>query len=505
MFKGSSTCAIDANAKCCYSCPLTPPPGCPVDPACTADPASVNRLTPELDGQNLRCYQQKRRFGVDFLYPTQRYVNALTQLELCWNKLDLSTADCPRDDLRPNPLFEGGRAQSLVFLGGIIGVPWQALASDVDTNGRPVTAGFLRFKTYAELTRDDVWAQILGSPGVAWQPAAGSQPEVLSTPSTPPTLPQMVETPTLRPNIAAGNAINGRDYDTTQGTVTQQGGGARADDLQYACILPLAAPRDCSLLDPLVDNCDCFTGVNDRPLCEQAPGVSAAGNTQYWAKAFPGPRELQVLRDFGAVTSNSIVASICTRNVTGITEPDYGYRPAVASIVERVKEQLGARCLPRPLAVEDDGTVACTLVETLPRRQRDPLTGAQLACPPCQAQLGRKVLEPALDAAVRGQLALAPDRPCNPGDPSCSEACSCELQQVQQVQGVDGAAALRSCQQDADPGGIEGWCYIDPTRGIGSSELTRNCPANEPRRIRFLGQAPAAGATLLTLCPDPSP
>src|SRR5688572_1066888 len=233
MFKGSSTCAQDPNDKCCYSCPLTPPAGCPVDPACAA---SDNRLTPELDGQNLRCYQQKRRFGVDFLYPTQRYVNALTQFELCWNRMDLSTTDCPRDDLRPNPLFEGGRQQGLVFLGGIVGVPWQAIDAEVDANNRPIATNNLRFKTYDELTRDNVWDEILGSPGVAYRPAEGSLPEIAGSPGRPPTLAQMVETPSPRPNIVMGNPINGRDYDTTQGTATQTGSVPRADDLQYACI-----------------------------------------------------------------------------------------------------------------------------------------------------------------------------------------------------------------------------------------------------------------------------
>ena len=103
-------------------------------------------------------------------------------------------------------------------------------------------------------------------------------------------MPQMVETPNIRPNIQPGNAINGRDYDTTQGTATQTGSVPRADDLQYACILPLATPRDCSMLDPQTDNCDCYDGVDDRPLCEQTPGVSAPGTTQYRGPAYAGLR-----------------------------------------------------------------------------------------------------------------------------------------------------------------------------------------------------------------------
>jgi hypothetical protein len=344
MFKGSTVCATNPNDKCCYSCPLTPPEGCPVDPACTADSQNLNRLAPELDGQNLRCHAQKRRFGVDFLYPTKRYVNALTQFELCSSAVDLSTDDCEVSDIRPNPLFAGGRSPSAVFLAGIVGVPWQAIQADVDPYGKALPANNLRFKSYAELTLDHAWDQILGSPGIPWQAATATKPEVQGTPPIAPTLPQMVESPTFpRPGVQVGNPINGRDYDTRQGTATREGDPGRPDDLQYACIFPLSPTRDCSQLDPNVDNCDCYQGVFDRPICEQTPGVSSPGTTQYWGKAYPGSRELEVLKSFGEKTTNSIVASICARNVDRPDEPDFGYRPAVAAIIERLQSQLPGR------------------------------------------------------------------------------------------------------------------------------------------------------------------
>jgi hypothetical protein len=337
MFKGSSACAEDPNSQCCYSCPLGPPKGCAPDPACSADPASLNRLAPELDGQNLRCFEQKRRFGVDFLYPTQRYVNALTQVELCWSANDLSLDGCAEQDIFPNPLFVSGRPHSRVLLAGILGVPRQALEAGAETASVP---GAVRFKTYEELTRDGVWDQILGSPGVAWQERKGSRPEVAGSPAVPPLLPQMVESPLPRAGVAAGNSLNGREYDTSQGTASKIAGTPRPDDLQYACISPLPIPRDCAALDPNNDRCDCFEGVHDRPLCEREPGVSTPGTTQYWAKAYPGLRELQVLKDFGERTSNSIVASICALDVSDVNNPNYGYRPAMDAILTRMKESL---------------------------------------------------------------------------------------------------------------------------------------------------------------------
>ena len=341
MTKGSSTCAIDPNDKCCYACPLAPPAGCSVDPACTSDEANPNRLARELDGQNLRCFEQKRRFGQDFLYPTQRYVNALTRPQLCLGAPDLSTDGCAAADVVPNPLFKGGRVPSDVYLSGIVGVPWQAVASSQDAYGRPIDADqVLRFKSYGELTTDGVWDQILGSPGVPWRAATGSQPEVLSVPGSPPLLPEMVESSQFpRPGVTIGNAMNGRDYDTT----VTYGVTPVMADLQYACIFPLATPRDCAQLDPNTDHCDCYAGEFDRPLCEQTPGVSPAGTMQYWGKAQPGSRLLQVLKDFGAQTSNSVVASICARNTTDVSRSDYGYRPAMAAVLERLQAPADSR------------------------------------------------------------------------------------------------------------------------------------------------------------------
>ena len=76
---------------------------------------------------------------------------------------------------------------------------------------------------------------------------------------------------------------------------------------------------------------------------------------------------------------------------------------------------------------------------------------------------------------------------------------------LQQVPGVDGAEALRACQDDEAPAGIEGWCYIDPARGLGSGALVSNCPITERRRLRFPGSEPAEDARLLLVCPEASP
>jgi hypothetical protein len=65
----------------------------------------------------------------------------------------------------------------------------------------------------------------------------------------------------------------------------------------------------------------------NRPLC-QPPASGAAATTQYYGKAYPGTRILQVLRDFG---DNSVVSSICPKG-------DHGYVPAVEVIIDTLKE-----------------------------------------------------------------------------------------------------------------------------------------------------------------------
>jgi hypothetical protein len=396
---------------------------------------------------------------------------------------------CPASSLVENPLFAGGRPTSLVFLGGIVGVPWQSLASDVDANGQPLTdPNVLRYKTAHELVRGDVWSEILGSPGVRWQPATETSAEVASSPATPPTNPLMLESQFARPGVMRGNPINGREYLTDN--VDQPG---TPSDLEYACIFPLPEPRDCAQRDPQKDQCDCFSDDLDRPLCEEKPGVTPPGTMQYWAKAYPGLRQLQVLHDFG---DNSIVASICARNVdisTRDTRADFGYRPAVDTIVERLKERLGDRCLPRALLTAADGSVPCTLVETVPQ------PSDSCECDPAAA---RRSPDARTASLVRAELASDPGEPGGPDDPSCQRACLCEVLQVQDADNADKDEALRACQEDPDAAGVEGWCYVadNPLQSIGNPELVAECPATKRQLLRFVGGGLGRNTTTFVAC-----
>ncbi len=341
MWRAASICEVAPNDACCYSCGQTPPAGCEPDVAC-GDPANTREngdyyLDAEdhksvEDQDNLRCFHQKQRFGADFLYPTSRYSNALTQQELCMTRDDLSAADCGAEGrIVPNPLYalpegESGpqvRDPSMVFLTGIVGVPWQDIARSSDAFAP------LEYKTADELIRDQVWPAILGD-GIS----PDNQLMVESvTPRTGNTPLGEALAPATAGHLA--NSVNGHEWEPNP-----------PSDLQYACIFPLPEARDCASLQAADDprHCDCdgaadtADGQQSKPLCQTPTGEY--GTTQYYAKAYPGIRELQVLQEHGLVTGNSTVASICARNTTDADAQDFGYRPAVAALLERMAPHL---------------------------------------------------------------------------------------------------------------------------------------------------------------------
>lgn len=336
MFRATSVCEDNPNDRCCRTCSAPSPDGCAEDPICDANPetgAEQNRLSVAEDSLILRCFRQKQRFGADLLYPTRRYVHALTQRQLCTTKPDLNPEGCVSEDIVDNPLFrDGARSPGDVIFAGIIGVPYQSIASTVDATGEPLQGdeadSILRFKSWQQLTDDGDWDKILGSVGV---PYDADNPAQSGVAPTPPSDLHMVESLFERPGIGP-NTINGREWDTTASFLVD--GAPSREDLQYACIFRLPEPRDCSEVED--GSCDCRTGGNNKPLCEEVPGTSVPGTTQYWAKAYPGLRHLEVLKGYG---ENAVLASICASNLSEPSRADYGYRPAVTAIVERLRLQ----------------------------------------------------------------------------------------------------------------------------------------------------------------------
>ncbi len=352
-FRAASACSDPAygpNHECCVSCGLaTAPNGCPTainenGDAVSAGCESERRYASDgtQDHPNLRCFHQKERFGVDHLYPVERYVNALRYSKLCPFAPDLD----PRDDAScpdgagvvNNPLYDTREVDGMplgprrtggnVFVTGLVGVPWQDVAISAD----PADPLVLRSADPSAPADERL----------TWDWLIGIDP-LSSTPT--PTDPLMVEsiTPRQGVNPATGeatapstsgfgaNSINGHEWVTNN------------EDLQYACTAALTQPRECpspeeyrALADAGQEppSCECTDYGDDaraNPLCQAPNGEYGAQQQRF--KAYPSIRQLQVMSTWGP---NAVVGSICTKDEADPDSEDYGYRPFVNALAERL-------------------------------------------------------------------------------------------------------------------------------------------------------------------------
>lgn len=310
MPRPRSECAVDPADPCCRPC-TADQTGCPADPAC-ADPT----LDADSDGYGLRCWDQKRRFGADYLYDTQRYVDGLTLAQVP-NDNGGTTVNPVYTNLAPGSTATV-RDASMVLLVGIVGVPWQDLARVPTDLGQG-------FKDADELAAAGsgfpAWEVILGDGGVPPLDA-----HMVASPSARSGVDPVTGTPLAPPGSAEdADPINGHEY-------TQ----AHPDALQYACVFPLAKVRSCA--SPGVTPCPCADPANDNPLCDAEPGNGNQRTLQVRAPAYPSLRQLRVLHDLG---EQAVVTSICPAQVKDSTQADYGYRPVVSAVVDWVARRAG--------------------------------------------------------------------------------------------------------------------------------------------------------------------
>jgi hypothetical protein len=297
--KPRAACATDPNSDCCRSCGQIPGDGCD-----TSQDDCIGALASLDDNINVRCFDQKRRFGLDYMWPTDRYVGGLTAQEVSDR----------HGNVVKNPLF-GQRDPSMVYLTGIVGVPWQDIARR-DAGGAPDIATGLDldgaprggYMGASELAATGTWDVIVGDPEAfvaptdplmkeSIEPRAGANPvtgEALAPPGSG----------------EGANSINGHEF-----SIPLKG------DLQYACIFPLPVPKDCTLAGGQ-DSCDCQDPSNDSPLCD--------GTMQKYAKAYPAPRQLSVLKDLG---SQGVVGSICPVQLVDGGAPGFAYQPTFGALV----------------------------------------------------------------------------------------------------------------------------------------------------------------------------
>lgn len=465
--KARAACATDPLSACCRSCGQ--PAGndesgspCPEDPSC----ALHDDLS---DAPNLRCFDQKRRFGIDFLYPTARYVDALSQ----------PTIQNRSGQLVPNPVFsdlapEDGdseiRDAGRVFLLGLVGVPWQDLAR----NPHDASQGYRRFDELSQPDAQGVtgWDIVLGAPSEG----------------IPPLDPLMAESIEPRSGVNPATGVPLAPPDAPNGAHPVNGHERSIplrDDLQYTCIFDLPAPRDCGPSSTEVA-CDCAEPENDSPLCEPNPSdLDADGaprrTLQVRAKAYPGLRELEVLRGLG---DQGIPGSVCPNPAASWQYGGYvGSGHQLVSTLQRVALYTGPPCLAAPLAPDGAGQVACVVVEA----QRS-------ATCDCSGP-GREPVSPE-HAAVRDAIAEGPGAVDNGWN------CFCEVTQL-------AGPELDACRLDVsyvpvvDGESVDGWCYIDATTSppTGDPTLVEDCPADQARTLRLVGGGmPSPGATELYVC-----
>ncbi|HSN97724.1 MAG TPA: hypothetical protein VLS89_05475 [Candidatus Nanopelagicales bacterium] len=466
MPRAREICETEPDDPCCKSC--TADRGeCPEDLSCYVNNDPALGIAPaDDDRSNLRCFDQKRRFGIDFLYPIDRYTQALQSPEIQNRKGEL-VQNPLFSDLNPEDDIVAVRDPGLVFFAGIVGVPWQDIARDPTD----LTRGF---KNSDELLQpvaglSSAWEVILGDP----------------TKSEPPADPFMVESTGFRKGVnpitmtpittpsESPNPINGSEWTTSL---------KDSGDLQYACIFPLPvdAQRECTTDNDPTCDCDGPEGV-ENPLCD--------GVKQVRAKAYPGLRELSLIRSIG---SQGIVGSVCPAQLDRQSRSDFGYRPAIGSIIERLKSALRGQCLPRSLQPDEDGQVSCLIIEA---------RNSQGACS-CDEATGRR---PVLESQKEAQRAIEAD----PLAAAVGWDCFCEIAQLQGDTDPATPDPLQACQYDveepvqANGTDVNGWCYVDGTTSppVGDSALVSACPSTERRLIRFVGQGEAEpGATLFITC-----
>jgi len=185
------------------------------------------------------------------------------------------------------------------------------------------------------------------------------------------------------------------------------------------------------------------------------------------------------------------VASICPKQLTDSKAPDFGYRPAISSILDRLGTEPDGGCLQVSLKADESGQVPCVIVEA--RRVGEPIVSTCNAC----ADAGRRPVSSDHAAAV----ATAKQDPLYE---TAQWNCFCE---IEQASGAD----LDACQnQVSDPPvnketgqPVDAWCYIDAmvSPAVGNPQIVSACPETEQRIIRFSDDGNAKnGSTLFVAC-----
>ncbi len=266
------------------------------------------------------------------------------------------------------------------------------------------------------------------------------------------------------PSTAADNCdpINGREWNTGK------------SDLQFACIFKLATPKDCTSR-AFQGACDCamMSTTAGTPLCNAGMGPGGHGTTQVYGKAYPSVREMIIAR---ALKEQGVVSSLCPIHEAEASpgDPLYGYRPAVAAIIDRLKVSLTTQCLPQRLPRDATGDVPCSLLVTLPAGD-------------CGAP-GLSNPDPALLGALRKSQFASWQANGGPlsGSPDPTTLTTCALAELSPTLAPASFDANGSCAASSAPG----WCYVES--GV---------PGSCAQSLVFTAGEPPSGSTVTLECP----
>ena len=98
---GTSACMTNPNDPCCFNCFSSRRPPRAARPRLTTPSASRRRGLATEDPENLRCCDQKRRYGVDFLYPVQALHRRLHAATIVPDRTGKAVKNPLYDDLTP--------------------------------------------------------------------------------------------------------------------------------------------------------------------------------------------------------------------------------------------------------------------------------------------------------------------------------------------------------------------------------------------------------------------
>jgi hypothetical protein len=447
------TTAGDPN---CSSCEPLPDGGAP-PPKC-AEGVYTQQMGWGLD-VNLRHVHMKAKYGFDAQFPIERYATGLSSLTVPDRdgEYPAGAGSYVGDAKCTNPLFasslpdgtktdaaslcnlpHGARNPNQIYYAHIGGVPNQLLHfKPGDPKGSALS--------------DDDWVKILGKDPEHYD-YTGIDPHMIESVKPRAGLPTPDKANDAEP-------ISGREWITDEGN-PNPGSPDSKDlpvDLQYACTFPIA-PRECTG----GSNCDCSAqGIPHEqvsPVCD-----STDINKQVKAKAYPTNRELLLAK---LLKGQAIVSSICPID-TANSDPSnavYGYRPAVAGIIDRLKQGLTQSCLPEPLDVDSTGAVECMVLAQLPA------LGGESACDP---SLGLSVPDASILANYRATAES--NWQANGGtasgvlDPAGYPVC-----QVSQLESKDLVGG--SCKRATKPG----WCYVTGANADGCAQEVLFSPNSLP-------------------------